>query len=365
MRYYIIAGEPSGDLHGSRLVRALKTKDSEAQIQAWGGDLMESEGACLSKHIRDLAIMGIFQVLKRLPEIYQNFRFCHKDILEFKPDVIILIDYSGFNLRIAKWAKKRGLKVFYYISPQVWATRPGRVQKIKEYVDRMYCILPFEKDFYLKFGYAAEYVGHPLLDIIQEAKENDSDKLEVTRPVIALLPGSRKQEVKAILRIMLSVISDFPNYDFIIAGAPTLNRDFYQPFLKSHPNVKLLEGQTYALLSIAEAALVTSGTATLETALFKVPQIVCYKTGPIFYWIVKQIIKIPFISLVNIIMGKKIVEELIQRDLNRDRLKEELEKLMNPEYREILLSEYDELKIKLGGSGASERAAKLIVESLK
>lgn len=366
MKYYIIAGEPSGDLHGSRLVKALKSEDPEADILAWGGDKMQREGAVVVKHIRDLAIMGIVQVIKRLPEISRNFNYCHQNILDFKPDAIILIDYSGFNLRVAKWSKKHGFKVFYYISPQVWATRSGRVKKIKKYVDRMFCILPFEKDFYHKFGYNADYVGHPLLDIVDEAASEGTfcENLSIQKPIVALLPGSRKQEVKTILRAMLSVVPDFPDYQFIIAGAPTLTEAFYQPFLKDNPNVNLVQGQTYPLLSLAHAALVTSGTATLETALFKVPQVVCYKTGPLFYWIVRQIIKIPFISLVNIIMGKKIVEELIQGDLNKERIKTELLKILDPVHRSILLQDYEQLRLMLGEKGAADRAGKMIVEAL-
>jgi lipid-A-disaccharide synthase len=367
MKYYLIAGEPSGDLHGSRLISALKEEDPQSEFRAWGGDLMQKSGAVLAKHIRDLAIMGIVQVLRRLPTIFRNFRFCHADIEAFKPDVIILIDYSGFNLRIAKWAKEKGFSVFYFISPQVWATRAGRVKKIKKYVDRMFVILPFEEDFYKKYNYKVDFIGHPLLDNVAEHEKDAAfvQKMGTEKPIIALLPGSRRQEVKSILSEMLKMVPKFPEYQFIIAGAPTLPEEFYRPFLQKYPQVQLVQGQTYNLLANAEAALVTSGTATLETALFDVPEVVCYKTGPLFYWIVKQIIKIPFISLVNIIMGRKIVAELIQHELNEDNLDLELKKILNSEHREILRKDYADLRNKLGNRGAAKRAAKLIVEEIK
>lgn len=368
MRYYIIAGEPSGDLHGARLIDALKAKDKEAEIRAWGGDQMQAKGAALAKHIKELAIMGITQVLMRLPTIFRNFRYAHQDIKAFAPDVIILIDYSGFNLRIAKWAKKQGYRVFYYISPQVWATRAGRVKKIKKYVDQLFSILPFEEAFYQKYNYPINYVGHPLLDEVKEhpLEENfrSLNQLDASKPIIALLPGSRKQEVKAILGQMLKVIPHFPNYQFVIAGAPTLDRSFYMDFIGS-AKVELLEGQTYDLLANSHAALVTSGTATLETALFEVPQVVCYKTAPLFYWIVKQIIKIPYISLVNIIMKRELVRELIQGDLNEEGLKVALERILEPAHRAKVGEGYAELKRLLGEQGAALRAASKMQQYLK
>jgi lipid-A-disaccharide synthase len=367
MKYYIIAGEASGDLHGSRLTAALKANDPNSEIRAWGGDLMQKEGANVVKHIRELAIMGIVQVLLKLPQIFRNFSFCHKDIIDFQPNAIILIDYSGFNLRIAKWAKKKGFKVFYFISPQIWATRAGRVEKVKKYVDRMFCVLPFEKDFYAKFGYQADYVGHPLIDIIDNEKNNKQalniDKTD--KAIIALLPGSRRQEIKAILKRMISIVPDFPDFQFVVAAAPSVPIELYQSIIKSEQSIILVQNQTYPLLNAAHAALVTSGTATLETALFEVPQVVCYKTGPIFYWIVRQIIKIPFISLVNIIMGRKIVEELIQGKLNRYDLKKELHKILDTEQRKTISVEYAELRKKLGKKGAADRTSKLIISSLK
>jgi lipid-A-disaccharide synthase len=364
MRYYFIAGEASGDLHGSRLAAAIMADDPNAEIRGWGGDLMSKEGVSIVKHIRELAIMGIVQVIQKLPKIFRNFSFCHKDILDFKPDAIVLIDYSGFNLRIAKWAKQKGFRVFYFISPQVWATRAGRVEKVKKYVDRMFCILPFEKDFYAKFGYNADYVGHPLIDIVENAKQLPSISFESTKPIIALLPGSRKQEIKAILKTMISIVPDFPDYQFVIAAAPTVPLELYNSIIGTNNSIILVQNQTYPLLNSAHAALVTSGTATLETALFSVPQVVCYKTGPIFYWIVRQIIKIPFISLVNIVMGKKIVEELIQKDLNRERLTTEVEKILIPEQRTAMLQNYEDLRKRLGNKGAAARVSQLLIDAI-
>ena len=369
MKYYIISGEPSGDLQGSLLIQALKKTDPQASFRAWGGDLMEAQGAELAKHIRDLAIMGIGQVLRRLPTIFRNFRFCHADIEAYQPDVLILIDYSGFNLRIAKWAKAKGYRVFYYISPQVWATRAGRVKKIKKYVDQLFSILPFEQAFYKKYDYEINYIGHPLLDVVAEHPVHtdfyNKNKLDPQKPIIALLPGSRKQEVTAILNVMLTMVPKFPDYQFVIAGAPTLAREFYQPFLEGKENIHLLHGQTYNLLSNSRAALVTSGTATLETALFKVPQVVCYKTSPILYWIVKQIIKVPYISIVNLIMEREVVKELIQKDLNTAALEMELRKLLDAPCREKMMSAYAELYQLLGEKGAAMRAAEQMRQLLR
>ncbi len=374
MKYYLIAGEASGDLHGSKLIEALKIEDPDAQFRAWGGDLMQAAGAILAKHIRDLAIMGIGQVLRRLPEILRNFSFCRRDIAAFAPDVIILIDYSGFNLRIAPWAKKQGYKIFYYISPQIWATREGRIKKIKHCIDKMFCILPFEQDFYHKHGYEVEFIGHPLLDTVQNTLDSHSTTItfqraiEDDRDIVALLPGSRRQEVKAMLALMLSTVQHFPEKRFIVAAAPSLSLDFYQNILSRHlqgQKVEIVQGQTYALLSQSKAALVTSGTATLEAALFGVPQVVCYKTGPIFYWIVKQIIKIPFISLVNIILGRTAVKELIQGRLNPENLKKELQALLYEEAtRKKITADYAELRQRLGQRGAARRAAQTMIEIL-
>ncbi len=371
MKYYIIAGEASGDLHGSNLIKALKTLDTEANIRCWGGDLMQDAGGTLVKHYKEMAFMGFLEVLMNLNAIFKNIKFCKEDITSFQPDAIIFIDYSGFNLRIAKWAKESGFKTNYYISPQIWASREGRIEKIKATVDHMYVILPFEKEFYeKKHGYPVNFVGHPLLDAISKRAELDEISfrekyaLDVQKPIIALLPGSRKQEVQKMLAVMLSLTEDFLDYEFVIAGAPSLDREFYEPFLKGK-NVKFLNNRTYDLLSIATAALVTSGTATLETALFKVPQVVCYKANWISYQIAKRIITLKYISLVNLIMDKEVVKELIQDDLTKKGLKKELEKILTGNTRAAQLEAYSALIAKLGGEGASEKAANLIIENTK
>ncbi len=369
MKYYIIAGEASGDLHGSNLIKALKIKDGEAQIRCWGGDLMQQAGGELAKHYKDMAFMGFLEVLKNIPTIFKNISFCKEDIKKFIPDLIIFIDFSGFNLRIAKWAKTNGFKTNYYISPQIWASRESRIEKIKRDIDHMYVILPFEKDFYEKIhSYPVHFVGHPLIDAIENTKIVDEDifrkenNLDAEKPIIALLPGSRKQEVQKMLRIMLSVCSDFPDYQFVIAGAPSLSDDFYSGFVKEN-EVGYVSNQTYSLLKHSHAALVTSGTATLETALFGIPQVVCYRGNWISYKIAKRIITLDYISLVNLIMDSEVVKELIQGDLNTKNLKKELSKIVDGEHREHVLSDYKVLKDKLGGKGASQLAAELIIEN--
>ena len=368
MKYYIIAGEASGDLHGSNLIKALKEKDATASIRCWGGDLMQKAGGELAKHYKEMAFMGFLEVLRNIPAIFKNIRFCKADILEFKPDVIVFIDFSGFNLRIAKWAKKEKFKTNYYISPQIWASRESRIYKIKRDIDAMYVILPFEKDFYAKHKYPVSFVGHPLLDAIANSKiaeENDfkaTNHLDTTKPIIALLPGSRKQEVQKMLTIMLNMVDDFKDYQFIIAGAPSLDNSFYKAFLK-HKSVGFVQNQTYSLLKHSHAALVTSGTATLETALFKIPQVVCYKGNWISYQIAKRIITLKYISLVNLIMDKEVVKELIQEKLTSKNLKTELHNIIEGESRAKMLEDYDVLTQKLGGNGASEKAASLIIEN--
>ena len=370
MKYYIIAGEASGDLHGSNLIKALKKEDTSAEIRCWGGDLMQQAGGELAKHYKDMAFMGFLEVLMNIPSIFKNISYCKKDIQDFNPDVVIFIDFSGFNLRIAKWAKQNGFKTNYYISPQIWASREGRISKIKRDIDNMYVILPFEKDFYeKKHGYPVQFVGHPLIDAIENTplqdnetfrKENDLDPV---KPIIALLPGSRKQEVQKMLEVMLSVKKDFPDYQFVIAGAPSLPDEFYAPFLKGD-KVEYVSNKTYTLLKHSHAALVTSGTATLETALFEVPQVVCYKGNWISYQIAKRIITLDYISLVNLIMKREVVKELIQNDLTTSNLKNELSKIAEGTERERILSDYALLKEKLGGKGASEMAARLIVKNV-
>jgi len=369
MKYYLIAGEASGDLHGSNLMKELYKKDPQAEIHFWGGDLMEQAGGTLVKHYRDLAFMGFAEVIQNLGTILNNIKFCKQDIMAFKPDAIIFIDYPGFNMRIAKWAKKEGFKTHYYISPQIWAWKENRIKSIKRDVDHMYIILPFEEEFYQnKHDYKVHFVGHPLIDAIHNRKAANADDFRREfglddRPVIALLPGSRKQEISKMLEGMLLVVKDFPGYQFVIAGAPSQEYSFYEQFLKGR-DVKFIPNRTYDLLSIAHAALVTSGTATLETALFKVPEVVCYKGGWISYQIAKRIITLNYISLVNLIMDKEIVKELIQENFNTKNIRLELQKILTPEIRTNLLKQYDLLEEKLGGIGASEKTADLIIKYL-
>lgn len=369
MRYYIIAGEASGDLHASNLIKELKKVDPEAVFRFWGGDLMEAEGGTLVKHYRDLAFMGFAEVLLNLRTIFRNIAFCKKDISNFQPDAIIFVDYPGFNLRIAKWAKKEGFKTHFYISPQIWAWKENRIKEIKRDVDEMYVILPFEENFYeQRHNFKVHFVGHPLIDAISNRPSSDFEKFKTEhqlddRPIIALLPGSRKQEISKMLEVMLSITSDFKKYQFVIAGAPSQEKEFYAQFIKKQ-NVRLVMNKTYDVLSLSSAALVTSGTATLETALLKVPEVVCYKGNFISYEIAKRIIKLKYISLVNLIMDREVVKELIQSEFNSKNLKIELEKILSEENRKKIFSDYYELENKLGGTGASEKTARLIYESL-
>lgn len=362
MKYYIIAGEASGDLHGSNLMKALYKIDSQADIRFWGGDLMSAVGGVCVKHFKDLAFMGFAEVLLNIKTILKNISFCKKDILAFQPDKIIYIDYPGFNLRIAKWAKKHEFENHYYIAPQIWAWKENRIKQIKKSIDKLYVILPFEKPYFEeKHHFKVSYVGHPLLDAIK----NRPSKSRVdfltehgldNRPIIALLPGSRKQEVRKMLKIMLSVLPDFIDYQFVIGGAPALSKSFYDEFTK-HYSVKLIQNKTYDLLENSYAALVTSGTATLETALFKIPEIVCYKGNNISYQIAKRVIKLKYISLVNLIMDEEVVKELIQDELNHKNLKKELQNILKNENREKLLNKYNQLISVLGQEGASHLVA--------
>ena len=370
MKYYIIAGEASGDLHGSNLMKALYEEDAQAEIRFWGGDLMQKTGGTLVKHYRELAFMGFIEVIFNLKTILSNIKFCKNDIAEFQPDAIIFIDYPGFNMRIAKWAKERGIPTHYYISPQIWAWKENRIAAVKRDFDHLYVILPFEKEFYEdKHHFPVTFVGHPLIDAIHNRtdtsqtdfiKENQLDD----KPIIAILPGSRKQEITKMLSVMLSVVEDFQDYQFVIAGAPSQEHAFYQPFLKNK-NVHFIANKTYDLLSHSTAALVTSGTATLETALFKVPEVVCYKGSWASYQIAKRIITLKYISLVNLIMDQEVVTELIQEQCNTKNIKVELQKILNPDYRKQLISQYEILEEKLGGIGASKKTAQHIVRSLR
>lgn len=372
MKYYIIAGEASGDLHGSNLVREIRLQDGEAEIRAWGGDLMEAQGAEVVKHYRDLAFMGFVEVAVNLRTILKNFRSCEKDVLAFGPDALILIDYPGFNLRMARFAHNNGIRVFYYISPQIWAWKQSRVKQIREFVDEMFVILPFEEDFYKKFDVDVHFVGHPLIDAVDQfhrkfpsrevfLEENGLDE----RKIVALLPGSRKQEIGRMLPLMLDVAAKYPEFQFVIAGAPSQTSADYQPLVKN-TDTKILFGKTYGLLSFSHAAMVTSGTATLETAIFKVPQVVCYKGGYLSYAIARSLVNIKYISLVNLIMDREVVRELIQQSLTRKTLSAAFERIAKPgEYREQMLADYVSLYQKLGGKGASEKTASLMLKTLR
>lgn len=373
MKYYIIAGEASGDMHASNLMHELSNIDTDCNFRCWGGDLMESAGGKIVKHYRDLAFMGFAEVAMNIRTIAKNISFCKQDILIFKPDVLILVDYPGFNLRIASFAKKEGIKVFYYISPQIWAWKKSRVHKIKRDVDKVFCILPFEKDFYATYNYNADFVGHPLLDALRKhrnelfTKSSEIDTLikADSRPIIALLPGSRKQEISKVLPAMCSVVSSFPQYQFVIAGVKWQPKALYQEAMQE-TSIPIIWGETYPLLQNSYAALVTSGTATLETALFNVPQVVLYQANNISYIIAKQLIKdISYISLPNLIMNKKVVTELIQRDCNRLKIVDELTKItLNLTTRNQVLDDYKLLNDKLGNGNASLKTAKLIAEAL-
>ncbi len=368
MKYYIIAGERSGDLHGSNLIKAIKEQDSEAVIRAWGGDMMQEAGADLVKHYRDIAFMGLGEVIKNLPTILGLLSFCKKDILAFQPDAVILIDYAGFNMKIAQFAKKNAIKTFYYISPKVWAWNQSRAWNIKKYVDRLFVIFPFEKAFFKKYDYEVDYVGNPLFDAIADftPKENFRKEARVgQKPIIALLPGSRLQEVTTMLPLMLSQVYNFPDYQFVIGGVSNLPKELYTRWLSLFP-VKIVYDDAYNLLTVADAALVTSGTATLETALLNVPQVVCYKGGAIAAALAKRLIKVPFISLVNLIAEKEVVRELIQQQLTPENLQAELHKItLNQASRQEQLDGYAHIKAILGEKGASQKAGELMVGYLR
>lgn len=376
MKPYFIVGEASGDLHASNLAKQLKALDPSFESRGWGGDLMTEAGVDIVKHYRDLAFMGFAEVLMNIRTIKKNFKLVKEDILAYQPDVLILVDYPGFNLRIAEWAHEHKIPVFYYISPQVWAWKKGRVHKIKRFVDQMYVILPFEAEFYSKYDYAVHYVGHPLLDVISEEKYDQNARSSAKqafieaheldeRPIVALLPGSRKQEIKSMLATMLEVAKDFPSYQFVIAGAPAQEPSFYESLIpQDAKHIKLVFGATYDLFRNAEAGLVTSGTATLEAGLFKLPQAVCYKGSAISYHIAKRIVDIKYISLVNLILDKEAVKELIQSDFNKEKVAQELKALLGDAGRkEKMNADYNALHEILGGSGASQRTASLMLET--
>ncbi len=368
MKYYIIAGEASGDLHGSNLIKAIRQEDRAAEIRCWGGDEMAAQGGTLVKHYKELAFMGFWEVFINLKTILNNISFCKKDILAFQPDALIYIDYPGFNMRIAAWAKKEGIPNHYYISPQIWAWKENRIKKIKRDLDALYVILPFEAPYFKeKHQYEVSFVGHPLIQVIQEEQKKATPLLALNdsgKPIIALLPGSRKQEIDKMMPVFLSVIDRFPHYHFVIAGAPGIDPLWYNKFT-IHPSISLLHNQTYALLKNAYAAIVTSGTATLETALFGIPQMVCYKSSNISYAIAKRIVKLDYISLVNLILQKEVVKELIQHDCTLEKISEELHRLGEPNIREKVTQDYQALFEQLGEKNASETVAKAIIARIK
>jgi lipid-A-disaccharide synthase len=372
MKLYIIAGEASGDLHGSNLIKALHKEKPGLEIRCWGGEKMQDAGAELVKHYRDLAFMGFVEVLLNIRTIIKNIAFCKEDILSYKPDALVLIDYPGFNMRIAEFAKKEGIPVYYYISPQVWAWKQNRVFKLQRDVNRLFCILPFEKDFFAKFGMEVDFVGHPLLDVVAEHKNlasnnNFRNKHKLNdKPVIALLPGSRKQEIKVMLPLMLSVVKSFPEYQFVIGAAPSQDSVFYQNLMRDFPEVKLIENDTYGLMANASAGLVTSGTATLEAALWSMPEVVCYKGNVFSYQIAKRLIKVKYISLVNLVMDREVVRELIQDDLNQKMIQNSLQEILPGGSRRTgLMADYQELSTALGGNGASSKTASMLLRNLE
>ncbi|MDP4207043.1 MAG: lipid-A-disaccharide synthase [Bacteroidota bacterium] len=374
MKYYIIAGEASGDLHASNLMKALKVEDSDANFRYFGGDLMQAQGGVLVKHYKDAAFMGFLMVLKNIGTIRKNFQLCEQDLLEYQPDVLILVDYPGFNLRMAEFAKKHNIKVYYYISPKIWAWKQSRIKKIKAFVDEMFCILPFEVDFYKRMNYRVHYVGNPCLDAI-EARTCKGESIETfcernhlsNKPIVALVPGSRKSEIQHNLPIMAKVSEHFPEYQFVITGAPSMDMHVYKEALGNH-DIPLIFGQTYETLQQSAAALVTSGTATLETALLNVPQVVCFKAeaGRIGYLIVHDLLlKTPWVSLVNLTVDREVVKEILQHYMTEESVREELDRILsNEEYREKMLEGYVELHRRIGTPGASEKAARLITELL-
>lgn len=369
MRYYIIAGERSGDLHGGNLVKSIKLKDPNADFRGFGGEYMETAGVKLVVHYKEMAIMGLFELLTNMNKISRYIKRCKADIDQFKPDVIILIDYGGFNLQIAKHGKRTGKLVYFYIPPKYWAWYSKRVQWLKPHVDRLFVILPFEKEFFKRFDWEAHYVGNPVLDAVKAHRSDHTflskNQFQDQRKIVALLPGSRKQELQTIIPLMADVVKRFPHYEFGLAAVSNLDQSMYAD-LKQYPNVKFILEDTYSLLEHAQAAIVTSGTATLETALFRVPQIVVYKANKISYWIAKKLISVQFISLVNLIAGKEVVKEMIQHEANDESVSLELEKIMtNAPYRERMVDDYDEIISILDTGSASENTASLMMDFLK
>ncbi|GAB3938923.1 lipid-A-disaccharide synthase [Larkinella terrae] len=369
MNYYLIAGERSGDLHGGNLIKAIRQHDPKARFRAWGGEQMEEAGAVLVRHYRSMAFMGFLEVVQNLGTIRKNLRDCQEDLLKTRPDVLILIDYAGFNLRMARFANKHGIRVFYYISPKVWAWNQKRALKIKAVVDQLFVIFPFEVDFFKKYDYRVDFVGNPLMDAIggfQPDPDFRKKNALSDKPVIALLPGSRHQEVSMMLPMMMAVIPHFPNHQFVVSGVSNLPQALYQEMMQRFPTTPIVVDDAYNLLSIADAALVTSGTATLETALLNVPEVVCYKMSWVSYQVASRLVAVPFISLVNLILEREAVKELKQYQLTIENLVEELTRILpgGSEY-ERQLADYEELRKKVGGPGASDRAGELMVKYLR
>ena len=369
MRYYLIAGEASGDMHAANLMEQIQNLDSQWEFRYWGGDRMQEKGGYLVKHYKYHSFMGFAEVLTHLPVIIKNLKHCKQDILEYKPDVLILVDYPGFNLRIAEFAHKHGIKVVYYISPQIWAWKENRVHKIKKVVDRMFVILPFEKDFYQKHGMDVAFVGHPLLDEMKNRNQTfDHDRFRKEnglddRPVVVLMPGSRKQEVKRMLPVMVNAANKYRGYQYVIAGTKHIPEHLYHNIIKDRDDIKLLTGKTYPILQIARAGMITSGTASLETALFHVPQLVMYKASTFSYWIAKKLVNLNFISIANLIFDKEVFKEFIQNECNVSNVSGELYRILEDDsYRNNMLENYELLEKKLGGRGASERVAKAIID---
>ncbi len=364
-KIFIIAGEPSGDLHGANLVKALFSQNADLTIKGWGGELMQEQGVEVLMHYKKLAFMGFAEVIANLRTILKNFEICKSQIKDFKPDAVVFIDYPGFNLRMAKFVKKLGIKTFYYISPQIWAWKQNRVYTIKKYVDEVYSIMPFEKDFYKKFDVDINFVGHPLIDAINNLSHSDElPEITSDKPILAILPGSRKQEISKMLPVMLKSAKKFDSHQIVIAGAPSIEKEFYLKYLNNFIDYPLIFGKTYSILYKAHTAMVTSGTATLETALFNIPQVVCYKGGAISIAIARMLIKVKYISLVNLIMDKEVVKELIQDEMNEKMLTSEIQKIISGEGRTQMLNQYKVLIEKLGGGGASEITASLMLKTL-
>lgn len=372
MKYYIIAGEASGDLHASNLMKELKKSDKNSEFRFWGGDLMKTENENIVRHYKKTAYMGFLDVFIHLPAILKNIAFCKTDIIDYKPDALILVDYPGFNLRIAEHFYNEKFKIYYYISPKVWAWKQSRAFKIKKFVDKLFVIFPFEIDFYKKYDYKVEFVGNPLLDAIEQkfrdknfsASFRNENKLN-EKPIISLLPGSRKQEIKHNFPLMLKVIKYFPDYQFVVAATHSLDLEIYKKHIKKQ-EVKIIFNKTYDILQLSQAAIVTSGTATLEAALFNIPELVCYRGEHISYQIAKRLVKVKYISLVNLIMNELIIKEFIQYEMTVKNIVSELKNILeNKNYRKLMINNFAKMRKVLGGNGASKRTAELIIKDLK